>query len=192
MKNLFLAAIILVSASAAQAQTKSSKSKTKNSTAYAKMNADKQQKLNNLRLDALEADSLRILEDSLSYAQLDSTRNAWKMQKTNEIDSINNETFTSLAGTRESQRVQERNWQVAYKSAKISPAKWQQVSYINTDYTNAVSDVKADEMMSAEDKAAKLEAIEKDKQMKLKNLVGKSASKRLAKAEKIAMENTSM
>ncbi len=184
MKNLFLAGILVFSLSAAQAQTKSKSSKKKSESAYAKINADSQDRLNSLRTDALEADSMRILEDSLAAVVLDSTRTAWKMNKTNEIDSINQVNFTNLAQTREKQRNMERNWQIIYKSAKLNPANWQQVSYLNSDFENKVTATNQDEMLAAEAKSAKLEELKKERKTKLNNLVGKSATKRLDKEQK--------
>ncbi len=167
-----------------QAQTKTSKKEKASKAKYAKLEKDRQQKFEDQRLDRLEYDSIRYAKDSLYQVQFDSSRIAWKDSVAFVQDSTNTDKYKNMSMQSEQWNRIEKERALIYKDAKLNEYQITQARFINQQYAERAAVLKADEMKSAEEKAATMAELNMEREAKLKTVLGKSKAKKLEKSRK--------
>lgn len=167
-----------------QAQTKSSKKETASKAKYAKIEKERQQKFEEQRLERLEYDSIRYAKDSVYQAQFDSSRIAWKDSVAFVQDSTNTEKYKNMSAQSEQWNRIEKERALIFKEAKLNEYQITQARFVNQQYAERAAALQADEMKTAEDRAAAMAQLNLERETKLKTVLGKSRAKKLEKARK--------
>lgn len=163
----------------AQAQSKTSKQEKASKAKYAKIDKERQQKFEEQRLERLEYDSLRHAKDSIYQAQFDSSRIAWKDSVAHSQDSMNTDKYRNMSMQSERWNRMENERAIIYKNAKLNDYQKTQAKFINQQYAEKAALLKSDG-----DNAAALADLNKEREAKLKTVLGKSSAKKLEKARK--------
>lgn len=187
MKKLLIP-ILLFSFSVANAQTKSKATKNKETQAYAKISKDKRAKMDEMRAQTMEADSMRVADDSLNEAYFDSTRMAWVAGKEHEIDSSNTSLYSQMAQDKEMTSMYEHNEAMINKSAKLSVNETYKLKVINSTYRDKATAINSNIELDAAAKSSQLSALNTERTAKIKAALGKSDYRKYNKAEQRFMK----
>ena len=167
-----------------QAQSKTSKKESASKAKYAKIEKERQQKFEEQRIERLEYDSLRYAKDSVYQAQFDSSRIAWKDSVGYYQDSVNIDKYKTMSAQSEEWNNMEKQRAVIYKEAKLNEYQITQARFVSQQYAERAAVVNTDQMKSAEERMMALAALNAEREMKLKTVLGKSSAKKLEKSRK--------
>ncbi len=182
MKKLLIP-ILLFSFSMANAQSKKTSSKKKEASAYAKINKDRRTQMNEMRIESMQSDSMRLAEDSINDVNFDSTRLAWKTTKEHEIDSTNKAFYGSMAHSKEMNSVYEHSENLINKSAKLSDNQSHQVAYLNDLYREKAYAISSNAILTPTEANQQLTQLNTEKMAKLRVALGKHDYRNYVKVE---------
>ena len=184
MKKIFLALVVALTVFSVQAQKTKEKQSSKSSKSkaeYARKAEERQEKLAMQRMDMLEADSLRKLDDSLSMAKLSFERDSFKTKRAFEIDSVNSSKYKTIAADQEQYSLDARSSELIYKEAKLGAVQGRQVSDINRMYAERAMLVRDDLTKTDEQRKAEYTALNAERRMKIQAILGKGKERKLEK-----------
>ncbi|RYD73271.1 MAG: hypothetical protein EOP53_20415 [Sphingobacteriales bacterium] len=192
MKKILLTSLVVAMGFfAAEAQTKKKSKKAKQPTAeqkqkaaLAKLENDRQAKFETMRLERLEADSMRLADESKEEFVKDSLRQDWKAKRLAEVDSTNKVNWTKTVGDKEAWYDHERSQNAILKSAGVADVQGRKVKAINEQYNDRAKAVKLDSTLSQEQVTTQLASINDERRAKIKEVVGSSKERKLEKARK--------
>ena len=194
MKKIFLTCVVAaLTIFATEAQTKKSSKKSKKTTvsSEARLNADiakiKLEKKNAMelqRLDRMVIDSTRRADETREEFLKDSMRIAWKESKLKEVDSTNQVNWKQQVADKEQWYATERSQAEINKAANLSVNQGRQVKAINIAYNDRAKAIKADIVLTDEQKAQQFAALNLERRAKIKAIVGKGKESKLEKERK--------
>lgn len=193
MKKILLTSLVIAMGFfAAEAQTKKKATKKakqptaeqKQKAAIAKMEEERQVKFETMRLERLEADSMRIADEAKEEFVKDSLRQDWKAKRLAEVDSTNAVNWTKTVSSKDAWYDHERSQNAILKSAGVADAPGRKVKAINEKYNERAKEVKADSTLSQEQITTQLATINEERRAKIKEVVGSNKEKKLEKARK--------
>ena len=194
MKKLLLLCSILTSFFASEAQTTKSHSKKSKKPVISKeaivqARLDSLETARQLRIDSMvitqfRIDSVRKLNDSLTYVKSEQERMAWKESKAREIDSINKEHAKALSKEHEQSVTIQRQREKISKTAKLNDYQSQQVNYINQVFFGKSQTIKDDAAITEDQKKLQLAKLNEERINRLKTVIGKSKEKKFEKSRR--------
>lgn len=198
MKKIILTSLVVAMGFfAAEAQTKKAKkakpltNEQKQKAAMAKLEEERQAKFETMRLERLEADSIRRADETRDEFVKDSLRQDWKAKRLAEVDSTNNSNWTKTVADKDAWYDHERSQNAINKSAGLNDIQGRKVKAINEQYNERAKMVKMDSTLSQDQVKTQLAAINEERLAKIKETVGSSKAKKLEKARKsYAAKNT--
>ena len=198
MKKIILTSLVVAMGFfAAEAQTKKAKkakpltAEQKQKAAMAKLEEERQAKFETMRLERLEADSIRRADETREEFVKDSLRQDWKAKRLAQVDSTNNVNWTKTVADKDAWYDHERSQNAINKSAGLNDIQGRKVKAINEQYNERAKMVKLDSTLSQDQVKTQLASINEERLAKIKETVGSSKAKKLEKARKsYAAKNT--
>jgi len=198
MKKIILTSLVVAMGFfAAEAQTKKAKkakpltAEQKQKAAMAKLEEERQAKFETMRLERLEADSIRRADETREEFVKDSLRQDWKAKRLAQVDSTNNVNWTKTVADKDAWYDHERSQNAINKSAGLNDIQGRKVKAINEQYNERAKMVKLDSTLTQDQVKTQLASINEERLAKIKETVGSSKAKKLEKARKsYAAKNT--
>jgi hypothetical protein len=184
MKKIFLIGLIAFSVATAEAQ-KSKKLSSKETSANAKfkkLEASKRLMRDSLIIKMRVEDSTRLAMDSIADLQADSISIAYKENGLHAIDSMNIESYAAVQKNTIGWDKKQKSQNDMIQAAKLSEYKSRQVKIINATYNEKAKAIIQDG--DASEKANELVALNEERRIKIKAVLGKSKERKLEKARK--------
>ena len=191
MKKILLTGLVIAMGFfAAEAQTKKKSTKKakqptaeqKQKAAIAKMEEERQAKFETMRLERLEADSIRLADEAREEFLKDSLRQDWKAKKLAEVDSTNNANWTKTVAEKDAWYDHERSQNAILKTAGVNDVQGRKVKAINEQYNERAKSIKLDSTLSQEQISTQLASLNDERRAKIKEVVGSGKEKKLEKA----------
>ena len=189
MKKIILLCVLGLSILGADAQTKKSKKykKAPSKDAVAKAKFTKEQAQKKLMRDSLiigmrMEDSLRVAGDSLADLQKDSMSMAYRNNGLKNIDSITKQRYNLISKNRDDADKMDKAQMDINHAAKLSDYQSKQVKYINETYSEKAKAIVQDN--DPQLKKTELAALNDERRMKIKTIVGKARERKLESERK--------
>lgn len=144
----------------------------------------RQMRIDSMVISQFRIDSVRKLNDSLSYVKQQAESMAWKEAKNRETDSINKEHVKMLSKEQAKSLTIQRQRETINKTAKLNDYQGQQVNYINQTFFGKAQTIKEDPAIPEDQKKLQLAKLNDERKSRLQTIIGKSKEKKFEKVRK--------